>query len=197
MPLSCKDLINISCWSTFISFFCGCLFTHRCLTYVNVHLNLNNKSTLTHYKWYWLYWIIVIITRCVSSIGRYEGKTQSMNFLYIIVIYFEYIISDCFIFYFFSVRLLSVLRGHSVFSSPPQRPMTSDFEGFSIPDFIHYIYLPFLILEKEPVFFFWMFSAKQGHYWYHFYNVFGMTRSLTGDWTRDISDKIGTKMFHI
>ena len=29
-----------------------------------------------------------------------------------------------------SVRLLSVLRGHSFFSSPPQRPMTSDFEGF-------------------------------------------------------------------
>jgi len=26
-----------------------------------------------------------------------------------------------------------------------------------------------------------MFSAKPGHYWYHFYNVFGMTRSLTGD----------------
>ena len=23
-----------------------------------------------------------------------------------------------------------------------------------------------------------MLSAKQGHYWYHFYNVFGMTRSL-------------------
>ena len=23
-------------------------------------------------------------------------------------------------------------------------------------------------------------------YWYHFYNVFGMTRSLTGDWTRDL-----------
>jgi len=28
-----------------------------------------------------------------------------------------------------------------------------------------------------------MFSAKQGNYWYHFYNVFGMTWSLTGDWT--------------
>jgi len=26
-----------------------------------------------------------------------------------------------------------------------------------------------------------MFSAKQGHYWYHFNNVFGMTRSLTRD----------------
>ena len=47
--------------------------------------------------------------------------------------------------YFFSVRLLSVLRGHSFYSSPPQRPMTSDYEGFSVPDFI-------LILEKEPVF---------------------------------------------
>ena len=31
---------------------------------------------------------------------------------------------------FFSVPLLSVRRGHSVFPSPPQRPMTSDFEGF-------------------------------------------------------------------
>ena len=31
---------------------------------------------------------------------------------------------------FFSVRLLSILRGHSVFSSLPQRPMTSYFEGF-------------------------------------------------------------------
>ena len=30
--------------------------------------------------------------------------------------------------------------------------MTSDFEGFSIPDFIHYIFFPILILQKEPVF---------------------------------------------
>ena len=87
----------------------------------------------------------------------------------------------CFLFLFFSNRLLLVLRGHSFFSSPPQRPMTSDFEGFFIPDFIHYIYFPILILKKEPVFSFLMFSAKQGNYWYHFYNVVGMTRSLTGD----------------
>jgi len=52
------------------------------------------------------------------------------------------------------------------------------FEGFSIADFIHYIYFPILILEKEPAFSFSMLSAKQGHYWYHFYNVFGMTPSL-------------------
>ena len=60
------------------------------------------------------------------------------------------------------------------------------FRRISIPDLIHYIYFPFLILEKEPVFPFLMLSAKQGKYWYHFYNVFGMTRSLTGDWTRDL-----------
>ena len=53
---------------------------------------------------------------------------------------------------FVSVRLLSVLRDHSVFSSPPQWPMTSDFEGFSIPDVIHYIFGPIFILQKEPVF---------------------------------------------
>ena len=88
--------------------------------------------------------------------------------------------------FFFSVRHLSVLRGLSVFSSPPQRPMTSDFEGFSILDFIHYIYFPILILEKEPLFPFLMFSAKQGNYWYHFYNVYGMTLSLNGDWTQDL-----------
>ena len=38
-----------------------------------------------------------------------------------------------FVFVFFSVRLLLVLRGHSVFSSPPQRPMSSHFEGFFYP----------------------------------------------------------------
>ena len=52
----------------------------------------------------------------------------------------------------------------------------------SIPDFIHYIFCPIFILQKEPVFPFLMLSAKQGNYWYHFYNVFGMTQSLTGDW---------------
>jgi len=47
--------------------------------------------------------------------------------------------------------------------------MTSDFKGFSILDFIHYIYFPILILEKEPLFPFLMFSAKQESYWNHFY----------------------------
>ena len=49
--------------------------------------------------------------------------------------------------YFFCVQPLSAF-----FPSPPQRPLTSDFKGFSIRDFIYYIYFPILILEKEPVF---------------------------------------------
>ena len=64
-----------------------------------------------------------------------------------------------------------------------QWPSTSkDFYTRSYP--LQYVLI--LILEKEPVFPFPMLSAKQGNYWYHFYNVFGMTRSLTGDWTRDL-----------
>ena len=64
--------------------------------------------------------------------------------------------------------------------------MTSDLEGFSYQILSITLFFPILILEKEPVFLFLMLSAKQGNYWYHFYNVFDMTRSLTGDWTRDL-----------
>ena len=48
----------------------------------------------------------------------------------------------------------------------------------SIQDFYPLLFFPILILEKEPVLPFLMLSAKQGNYWYHFYNVFGMMRSL-------------------
>ena len=104
--------------------------------------------------------------------------------LYIISI-LVYIKSQNLCLLFFSVRLLSVLRGHLFFSFLPQRPMTSEFEGFLSRSYpLHYFLI--LILEKEPVFPFSMLSAKQVNYWYHFYNVFGMMRSLTGDWTRDL-----------
>ena len=49
------------------------------------------------------------------------------------------------------------------------------------PRFYPLHYFLILILDKEPVFPFSMLSAKQGNYWYHFYNVFGMMWSLTGD----------------
>ena len=54
----------------------------------------------------------------------------------------------------------------------------------SIQDLILLHYFLILILEKEPVFPFSMLSAKQENY--HFYNVFGTTRSLTGDWSLDL-----------
>ena len=58
-------------------------------------------------------------------------------------------------FLFFFLLTFDFCRFYMVirfFHPPPQRPMASDFEGFSIPDFIHFIYFPILILEKEPVF---------------------------------------------
>ena len=61
-------------------------------------------------------------------------------------------------------------------------PTSKDFYTRSYP--WHYFLI--LILEKEPVFPFSMLSAKQGNYWYHLYYVFGLTRSLTGDWTLDL-----------
>ena len=75
--------------------------------------------------------------------------------------------------------------------------MTSDFEGFSIPDFKHYIYFPFLILEKEPVFFVVECSVlNKGTtgtifitYWYDAVLDWGLNPGL--------SDKIGINMFHI
>ena len=79
----------------------------------------------------------------------------------------------------FSVRLLSVLRGYSVFSSPPHSqwpPTSKDIYTRSYP--LHCFLI--LILEKEPVFPFQCSVLNKGNYWYHFYNVFGMTRSLTG-----------------
>ena len=70
--------------------------------------------------------------------------------------------------FFFSGRLLSVLRGHSVFSSPPQRPMTSDFEGFLYRILSITLFSYLNSWEREPVVPFSMFSAKQGNYLYHF-----------------------------
>ena len=56
-----------------------------------------------------------------------------------------------FFLFFFIVRLFVGSAWSFGFSSPPQRPMTSDIEGSSIPDFIHYIYFPILILEKKTL----------------------------------------------
>ena len=55
---------------------------------------------------------------------KWRSSFQTLNLFWTILRRFYILVG------FFSVWLLSVLRGLSVFSSPPQRPMTSDFEGF-------------------------------------------------------------------
>ena len=96
------------------------------------------------------------------------------------------------------------------FFIPPQRPMTPDLEGFSIPDFIHYIYFPILILEKSQYFPFQCSVLNKGTTGTIFITSLvwrgpwlgiepgtsrtrsqpsttrlSRRRSLTGDWTRD------------
>ena len=78
---------------------------------------------------------IVANIRCI--VLQRESLFRCYLYIYIYFLAFDF------------CRFCVVIR---VFSSSPQRPMTSDFEGFSIPDLIHYIYVPILILEKEPVF---------------------------------------------
>ena len=43
-----------------------------------------------------------------------------------------------------------------------------------------------LCLRKSKCFLYNAVSAKQVNYWFHFYNIFGMTRSVICDWTRDL-----------
>ena len=57
----------------------------------------------------------------------------------------------------------------------------NDMSSSSIIKALMMVLYLFMFESLEPVFPFIMFSAKQGKYWYHFYNVFSMTRSLTGD----------------
>ena len=51
-------------------------------------------------------------------------------------------------------------------------PTSKDF----YPRFYPLHFCPIFILEKEPVFPFLMFIAKQGNYWYHFYNCTILSR---------------------
>mgnify|MGYP006890239555 CR=1 FL=1 len=70
-------------------------------------------------------------------------------------------------FSFFSVWLLSVLRGHSFFHPRHNGQLPSTSKDF-YPRFYPLHFFPILILQNEPAFPFLMLSAKQGNYWYHF-----------------------------
>ena len=90
---------------------------------------------------------------------------------------------SCFVFLAFDFcRFCVVIRIFHRRHNGQWPPSSKDFYTRSYP--LHYFLT--LILEKEPELPFSMLSAKQGNYWYHVYNVFGMTRSLTGDGTRDL-----------
>ena len=145
--------------------FCGLKSDlHTSLNKMRSHLStLSSLSPLSHQ------WIIYIIYRSPATykLVVFSDLWKSWSLIWIMIELMKVLLELIF-YYIFSVRLLSVLRGHSVFFIPAT---TANDLRFSIPHFIHYIYCPILIHEKEPVFPFLMLSAKQGNYWYHFYNM--------------------------
>ena len=107
--------------------------------------------------------IYIFLNSTIHQLPLLSNKTQ--HFIHLSGFYFVFLSFDF-------CRFCVVIR----FFIPVTT--ANDFYTRSYP--LHYFLI--LILEKEPVFPFSMLSAKQAHYWYHFYNVFGMTRSLTEDW---------------
>ena len=78
------------------------------------------------------YFVLILLNTVFSYLDVSTGKTNCVTkFEYRIEYYPLNKLNPTEVFCFvFSVRLLSVLRDHSFFSSPPQQPMTSDFQGF-------------------------------------------------------------------
>ena len=137
---------NLQVYKSFNSFVCfSCFFRVRLLKILRGHSVFSSKPQrpmTSDFKGFLyqilsitLLFLILIIFQTLFILQR----LQNQNIEFILHVHF------------FCIRILSVLRCHSGFPSPPQRPMTSDFQGFSIPDFIHYIYFPIFILEKEPL----------------------------------------------
>ena len=75
--------------------------------------------------------------------------------------------------------IFAFLRGHSVFSSPPQLPMTSYLKRFpSQILFISYFVLSYFMLKSQ--YFHFNVECQTREILFPFNNVFGMTRPLSG-----------------
>ena len=92
--------------------------------FIIVNINLNWLTWMTCSQW---------LTHTFKS-SMCHKSIILLKYMYYTDNYIEKISGKCdFFIDFVSVWLLSVLRGHLVFSSPQQRAMTSDLEGFYIP----------------------------------------------------------------
>ena len=120
--------------------------------------------------------MLVFLTPNRKFLVRILGWTH----IHFLAVFFTLFYCCCFL-----CSTVSVLRGHSFFSFPPQSPMTSDFNGNFLPRFY-----PLLILsnlnscERASISLLpgnLEFLKMKRNYWYHFYNLFGMTQSLAVD----------------
>ena len=152
-------LINLLCCSYKYNW-CLCRFIGKLYILLWTLLEILSVISIFVHKVFWI--------KLIVGFNNYEIRPWSVSLLFFLVFYF---CRFCVVIWFFHPR-----------QNGQWPPTSKDFYTRSYP--LHYFLI--LILEKEPVFPVSMLSAKQGNYWYHFYNVFGMTRGLTGDWTRDL-----------
>ena len=118
--------------------------------------------SISHQFLYWVVSVKAITSKYlkINKLYTYTGLTSLAvyyNFLLFFFFYRSTFVGSAWSFIFFIPATTA--------NDPP--PTSKDFYTRSYP--LHYFLI--LILEKEPVFPFLMFSAKQGNYWYHFYNV--------------------------
>ena len=107
-----------------------------------------------------------------TEIKRYNHSIDSISIVHVV--------TTCIIHFLFSFRLVSVLRGHSGFPSPPQRPMTSDFEWFLYQILSITLFSYLNSWERVGISLFRCWVLNKGTTWFHFFNVFDMTRSWLG-----------------
>ena len=150
--------------------------SRSCAMYYNCSNNSGGLSPLLPVQlqvrmYYWF-----ILSKCIhvhepKARNKYQG---GVSFFFNSTLFLFCLFFVCFL-AFDICRFCVVIRFFHPRHNGQWPPTSKDFYPFH-----------FYFLRKSQYFPFSMLSDKQGHYWYHFYNVFGMTRSLTGDWTRDL-----------
>ena len=139
--------------------------TFWCLTAASGHLEIGH-----------VLFLFFDHTMCMSRRRRYVDHFRDVQE------FIRWVFSFCFL----ANRLLSVLRGHSFFSFPPQRPMTSDFEGFLYQILSITLFSYLNSWERASISHFQCWVLNKGNTGTIFITSLVWRAPWTVDWTRDL-----------
>ena len=131
---------------------------HVCIVTLDCYITARDAAAqglIAWLTWFWTGWLKVMYKKDDERQPIFTGYKISISSLTVWEI--SNILYRTNIFYQVLVRvvlrlIMSIRRGHLVFSSLSQRPITSDFKGFPTKILSITWNSPILILEKEPVF---------------------------------------------